>query len=111
MEDKVIKFQELEVRIPRDENGEWAPLTLEDGRVASTIEIDCAPMTPRPDTFMRVICDKFLKCDYYDHNPCGPMSFGCWEWDVIYPSKEVRDQVGEYLKSVYNGTCPRYASW
>lgn len=108
---KTVKFQGETVKIPFDDDGTWSPLTLEDGRIASTIVIDCAPMTPRPDTFMKVICKEILKCEYYEPNPCHALSFGCWVWDVIYPSKEVKDQVGDYLKSVYNGSCPRYASW
>lgn len=87
------------------------PENLSDGRIATFIEIDCSPMTPRPDTYMRHICEKILKVPYYDPCPIGPLAFGCWEWDVIYKNKEQQDAVGEYLKSVYDGFKVRYASW
>lgn len=76
--------------------------------IKTTIEIDCAPFTPRPDEYFKYICNNILECDYYE-----PISkcFGCWEWDVTYKSKDQQDKVKTYLTGCYHKDLIRYASW
>ena len=76
----------------------------------TTIEIDCDPWTGmgRQGDHFRAICENILHKEYWD-----PISkfFGCWTWEVEYETKEQRDIVEKFLKSLYHKGLCRYASW
>lgn len=75
--------------------------------ISTTVEIDCAPMMPRPDTYFKHICSEILHCDYF--NPFSKF-FGNWEWNVKV-TEEQRLAIESYLTEVYNQGKIRYASW
>jgi len=74
----------------------------------TTIEIDCAPEAPRPDTYFQTICETILHKEYWE-----PISkwFGNWTWEVTYESKDQQDKVEQYIRKLYNDGCIRYGSW
>lgn len=74
----------------------------------TTVEIDCAPLTPRPDKYFEYICKEILHLEYYE-----PISkfFGYWTWKVKYFNEEQPKRIKEYLTEQYNNGLIRYASW
>jgi len=76
--------------------------------VTLVVEIDCPPGSPRPDTYMKTICDDILKQEY--HNPVSTF-FGEWDWhfEILKSEAEaIQKKVMEYLVKLYNGGCIRY---
>ena len=75
----------------------------------TTIEIDCDPFTGmgRQQTHYETAC----KIAGLEPQPRISACFGCWEWPVIYQTKEQQDKVAEFLKDLYNRGLCRYASW
>ena len=78
-----------------------------------TVEIDSPPGSIRPD-------DHFVDmCKYCQANPewfeLKTKLFGNWTWDVKpeynKEYKQVKPQIAEFLKSLYNNGFIRYASW
>ena len=75
--------------------------------IDSTIELDCPPLTPRPDTYFHDICEKFGLKESDPISKC----FGNWEWNVQYPDEETKNKVAEYIKGLYYSGAIRYGSW
>jgi len=75
------------------------------------IEIDCAPGTPRPDGYFKVICEK-LGIEYF-----APAStfFGNWTWEIPELNEEQREIydsfVPDYIKGLHSSGKIRYGSW
>lgn len=79
--------------------------------MAQTIEIDCAPMTPRPDTYIAdVIADTGLELK----EPVAK-GFGNWTWDYSEVPAEQWEQakpiLQERITKLYYDGCIRYGSW
>ena len=80
-----------------------------------SIELDCAPMTPRPDTYIgRVLKDTPLTVsDFYLH--IGPVSFGNWEYKLHAGKEETylqhKETYGQRITELYNNGNIRYGSW
>ena len=76
-----------------------------------TIEIDCAPMTARPDSYLPQVLEGTRI------EPRDPVSkfFGCWMWDFSdIPFGVWQDAlpiISERLRKLYHRGCIRYASW
>jgi hypothetical protein len=76
-----------------------------------TIEIDCAPGTPRPDTYIAgVIKDTGLQAK----EPCSKQ-FGNWVWDYSeVPAEkwaEIRPILKTRVEALYHSGAIRYGSW
>ena len=81
--------------------------------MASSIEIDCAPMSPRPDTYLPGIIDGtgLLVGDF----DLVSKSFGCWTYDV-HADKEQMYQtqvclIEQRITALYHSGRIRYGSW
>jgi hypothetical protein len=77
-----------------------------------TIELDCAPFTPRPDTVLKdVLEDTGIPSD---REPVS-MVFGCWTWDYSdIPEATWNEKVGiikERILEAYGAGRIRYGSW
>lgn len=77
----------------------------------SSIEIDCAPFTPRPDTLLPNV----LKGTGLKLKKPTLMLFGNWEW-VIPKAQEKRYQkhkklIKERITNLYKTGQIRYGSW
>jgi hypothetical protein len=81
--------------------------------MASSIEIDCAPMRPRPDTYLPMILEGTgLAVDDFD---IVSKVFGCWTYQV-HPDKETLyqghvDVIRHRIESLYHSGSIRYGSW
>ena len=82
-----------------------------DASEMQTIELDCAPMTPRPDTYIKgVLKGTGLKAG-------EPIStfFGCWTWAFDVPQekweKEIQPIVQPRIEALYHQGAIRYGSW
>ena len=79
-----------------------------------SIEIDCAPMTPRPETYFEgVIKDTGLTSD--DFHPPAKW-FGNWKWILKNEDKQevyrnAKPTMKTRLENLYNSGAVRYASW
>ncbi|AMM44896.1 hypothetical protein SP15_097 [Bacillus phage SP-15] len=76
-----------------------------------TIELDCAPLTPRPDTYIEgVIKDTGLEL----RKPVSTL-FGNWTWDYSDVSDEVWEKaqpiLEERITKLHNQGSIRYGSW
>lgn len=80
--------------------------------VIRTIELDCAPCTPRPDTYIDgVIAGTGLKAN----KPVSKL-FGNWTWDFSEQCteeqwKEWSPLFKERIRKLYSSGCIRYGSW
>lgn len=78
-----------------------------------TIEIDCAPLTPRPDTWFKLICQEIGMSE--DEFQLTNKFFGEWTWKVkpesIERYKVQQQKVGEILKDLNKKGNIRYGSW
>ena len=78
-----------------------------------SIEIDCPPFTPRPDTHFSNLCKECSIDAVWFNNPTK--SFGNWEWTVKQEYEknyqEKQSAVKNYLTSLYRSGSIRYASW
>ena len=79
--------------------------------MAYTIELDCAPGTPRPDALLpQVLAGTGLELD-------EPVStfFGNWTWAVPADQEEkylaAKPVLAERIKALYNAGAIRYGSW
>jgi hypothetical protein len=80
-------------------------------KIIKTIEINCPPMSARPDTFIEgVIKDTGLELK----EPCAKC-FGNWTWDYSEVSDEkwlsVQPILAERLTQLYEDSVARYVSW
>lgn len=78
-----------------------------------SIELDCAPMTPRPSTLLPgVLKGTGIKLD--PEKPSGTF-FGNWTWDIPADQCEayekVRSTIAERVKALYHSGHIRYGSW
>jgi len=86
--------------------------------MAHTIELDCAPGSPRPgDLFPGVLNETPLTEEDFE---CVSKSFGCWTWQLKEdePDKERsklyeenKPTYSERIKKLYGDGKVRYASW
>lgn len=79
--------------------------------MTQTIELDCAPGMPRPDSYIgMVIKDTGLP----EREPTGKF-FGNWTWDYndIDSDKwnSIKGTLQERITSLYNSGYIRYGSW
>ena len=81
-----------------------------DGKVVINLNIDCAPGSPRPDGYAKVVFE-YLGIEYTE-----PISkfFGNWIWHI--PVDEVKYDkelpwISDYLKRLYSRGSIRYAGW
>ena len=78
-----------------------------------TIELDCPPLTPRPDTYIEgVIEGTGLKAG----DPIvTPFSFGNWTWEFDVPrdkwEKEIQPIIKPRIEALYHSGAIRYGSW
>lgn len=76
-----------------------------------TIEIDCDPFSPRPDTYLIDV----LKDTGIEPVNASSKTFGNWEFDFTHIPAEVwnaaRPIIKERLVALYNNGFIRYASW
>jgi hypothetical protein len=83
----------------------------ENEEVIQKIEIDCAPLMPRPNVYYKQAIEGTGLAEKEPSN----MLFGQWTWDYSDVSTEdwlkVNPIIGERLKSYYNLGFIRYASW
>lgn len=76
-----------------------------------SIQLDCAPMTPRPDTLLPdVLKDTGIVLGEPDS-----MLFGCWSW-TIPPEQEAaycaaRDTIRERIEALYHNGAIRFGGW
>lgn len=80
-------------------------------RKVQTIEIDCRPMTPRPDSYIEgVIEDTGLPL----RDPVAKC-FGNWTWDYsdVSPEewKKAQELTAPRIKRLYDEGYIRYGSW
>lgn len=75
-----------------------------------TIEIDCAPGTARPDSYIReVVAGTVLESKLTE-----PVSkvFGNWEWAFDIPDDEYpKELIKQRITALYNSGYIRYGSW
>jgi hypothetical protein len=81
--------------------------------MASSIEIDCAPMHPRPDTYLPWILEG-TGLSVADFELVSKV-FGCWTYEV-HKDKETLyqthvDTIEQRIKSLYHSGRIRYGSW
>lgn len=78
---------------------------------AQTIELDCAPGTPRPDTYLPGILEG---TGIPVREPVGKC-FGNWTWDYRDIAPEVWNAanlaIGERITNLYHRGRIRYGSW
>jgi len=78
-----------------------------------SIEIDCAPGLPRPDTHFNNMCEICELDISWFKSPTK--FFGNWEWKVNpeYNSQYIKKQkeIQTYLTDLYIYSNVRYASW
>ena len=79
----------------------------------TTIELDCAPFCPRPDTYLPgVIEGTGLTPDDF---VITSKLFGCWEFTLKSEKKELydnnKDKIADRVKSLYEKGSIRYGSW
>jgi len=78
-----------------------------------TIDIDCAPGSARPDTYIKYVVGPYVQGDL-DKRIVGKW-FGNWTWDFSdIPSENWeswKDYRGEKMTELYNKGCIRYGSW
>lgn len=76
-----------------------------------SIEIDCAPMTPRPDTYIKGI----LEGTGIEAGEPVSKLFGNWKWDFSHVSKEVWEKaqpvIAQRIKTLHENGKIRYGSW
>lgn len=76
-----------------------------------TIEIDCDPCSPRPDTYYKEV----IKDTGLEERETVSRVFGNWTWDYNDVPKEVFDKAKPILKErltkLYNEGKVRYCSW
>jgi hypothetical protein len=81
--------------------------------MAFTIEIDCPPMTPRPDTYLPAVLAG-TGLELTDLEYCGSF-FGNWTWQVKPEAedryKTAKPMLAERLTALYHRGACRYASW
>lgn len=75
-----------------------------------TLGIDCAPGTPRPDRYARIVFDK-LKIEYNE-----PISkcFGAWTWEIDVESDKytaIKPWLKEYMNELVHKGSIRGAQW
>jgi hypothetical protein len=79
--------------------------------ITKTIEIDCAPMTARPDTYIAGIIDG-LGLDLRD--PVNKL-MGNWTWDYSDVPDDhwisIKPTLAERITNLYNTGYIRYGSW
>ena len=78
-----------------------------------SVEIDCRPGTPRPNTHFSSMC---VNCEVDPSWFNLPSKcFGNWEWTVkpeyVKSYQEKQDRVGTHLNALYESGSIRYASW
>lgn len=78
-----------------------------------TIELDCAPESPRPDTYIAaVVADTYAQLVLA--HPVSKL-FGCWTWafDVLTDDEwiEVQKVTRPRIEALYNAGLIRYGSW
>ncbi len=78
-----------------------------------TIELDCAPMTPRPDTYIGGVIEG---TGLQTKEPIiGAASFGNWTWDYSEVPSETWRALQPILKKriakLYHSGAIRYGSW
>ena len=100
----ILGTQEIKRRKLKQDNEE---------KLIKTIEIDCAPLGPRPDVYMKQIC---AETDLEYKKPyISPVGFGNWEWDYSELSDEewlkIKPKIGEMITNFYNQGSIRYGSW
>lgn len=81
--------------------------------MASSIEIDCPPLRPRPDAYLPKILEG-TGLEISDFNLVSKV-FGCWSYEIA-PDKELLYQskielISERIKSLYHSGQIRYGSW
>lgn len=76
-----------------------------------TIELDCAPMTPRPDEYIEGV----IEGTGLPLREKVSTFFGNWTWDYtdIDPAvwEAARPILKERIKALYHNGCIRYGSW
>lgn len=79
-----------------------------------TIELDCDPWSPRPDTFLPGILEGTGLEHRAKDKPVG-MFFGNWTWDFSdVPAEEwkkIREITKVKIKALYEAGRIRYGSW
>lgn len=79
-----------------------------------TIDIDCPPMTPRPDAYIRGVLKDTPLEKYLPRKPVS-MFFGNWKWNFtdvpVEEWKEANPTIAERLTVLYKLGHIRYASW
>lgn len=78
-----------------------------------TIELDCAPMTPRPDTYIKAVIEGTPLAGKL-REPVSKL-FGNWTWDFSHVSDEdfqkARPILKERIIRLHNNGFIRYGSW
>lgn len=80
----------------------------------STIELDCAPATPRPDSYISGVLEGTgLKVEDFE---LVSKVFGNWTWELREESKEeayafAKELIKDRIVALYNRGCIRYGSW
>lgn len=74
------------------------------------VGIDCAPGSPRPDSYIGKVFEKF------GVTPSEPISkcFGAWTWEFESTEQTYRDNkvwLKEYMDGLYNSGRIRGAEW
>jgi hypothetical protein len=81
--------------------------------VIKTIEIDCAPGNPRPDSYIKGVMEN-SGVEFDGREPIGKL-FGQWTWDFSDISDDIWQKAQEVfakrLTELYNFGAVRYASW
>lgn len=76
-----------------------------------SIEIDCAPMTPRPDTYIGLV---LFETGIEVVEPVSKL-FGNWKWNFNHIDEEVWDKaqpvIAERIKTLHESGKIRYGSW
>lgn len=74
------------------------------------IELDCAPGTPRPDSYIGGVV-KGLGLDLKD--PVSKL-FGSWSWEFLDTDahwEEITPILKERIEALYHRGCIRYGGW
>lgn len=73
--------------------------------------IDCAPCSPRPDTYAKLVFDKLGVEPIAAYNKM----FGAWEWEVVVDNDFDFQEFNSWMKStmdkLYNSGYIRGAQW
>jgi hypothetical protein len=79
--------------------------------IVQTIEIDCVPATPRPDSYIEGI----IEGTGLELKEPSDKSFGMWTWDYSeVPNekwKEIQPILKERITKLYRNGNIRYGSW